>query len=57
MRYFDRAFALTVEFFEIRLVAGALVTMAIPVLREMAVALVQFKLLEPVRAAIWHCRF
>ena len=37
MRYFDRAFAVTVEFFAIGVVAGALVTMALPVLREMAV--------------------
>ena len=35
MRYFDRAFALTVEFFAIGVVSGALVTMALPVLREM----------------------
>jgi hypothetical protein len=42
---------MTVEFFAIGLVSGALVTMAIPVFREMAVALMQFRMLEPVRAA------
>ena len=50
MRYFDRAFAVTVEFFAIGVVAGALVTIAIPVFREMAVALMEFRMLEPVRA-------
>ena len=49
MRYLDRAFAVTVEFFAIGVVAGALVTIAIPVFREMAVALMEFRMLEPVR--------
>jgi len=51
MRYLDRAVAIAVEFFAIGVVSGALVTIAIPVFREMAVALIQFRMLEPVRAA------
>src|SRR3989304_7313305 len=50
MRYLDRAFAVTVEFFAIGVVSGVLVTIAIPVFREMAVALMEFRMLEPVRA-------
>jgi len=51
LRFLDRAFAMAVAFFTVGLTSGALVSLTIPAFREMAITLIQFRVLEPVRAA------
>lgn len=50
MRVLDRALGEAGLFFAVGVVSAALVVLALPGFREMAVGLIQFRMLEPVRA-------